>query len=315
MLRPLLLGISISLCVGHEGAAQSVEAVLTGFETVALFDEAQVVSASPAGMIYVVDAGTSSISEFDATGVFLRELGGPGASEGQFDEPVDIDPTNGLILVVADAGNGRIQRFSREFLFLESLRLSEYDRTDVHAFPDQPRYRQDEDAGSLGTGRPIAVATTANNEMYAIDETQHYVVHWDEDRNVLQVIGSYDQGNGALVQPIALEVGSDGALFVLDSGLASILVYDAFGGYIRSMCVSLCEEARAIKRMGAKMAVVLPRHLLLYQERGLLEARVAIDLDEDVVDVLYSKGTFYVLTLTTLYRYTGEASKLMKLED
>ena len=182
--------------------AQQVDTLLSDLESVAVFQDAISMASSPNGIVYIVDQGTSSIWELnDRTGSVI-ELGGPGVSAGQFDEPMDIDPTNGLILVVADAGNGRIQRFSREFLFLESMHVGDYERINSTNFASQPSYRQGQDGELAGTGRPVAVRTMPDNRMIALDVEERVVVEWDQDRNVNQVIGEFSEGEGALLNPI-----------------------------------------------------------------------------------------------------------------
>lgn len=314
-MRVLLLSI-LTITTPYGLSAQVIaDTVLLGFELVAEFDEAVSIAASPDGAFYVVDQGASTIHQFGAGGSFARRLGGPGSAAGQFDAPAAMDPTNGLILVVADEGNGRIQRFSREFLYLESLPVGNYERGRLHAFPDQPRYRQDEGASLSGPGRPIDVRVTSDNRMYAIDAEAQIVVEWDQDRNITQVLGEYYQGEGTLVNPVALEIGSEGALFVLDADLGSIRVYDAFGGYLREMGTGLLGEAVTMKRINTELFVVVPGFLLVFHERGLLEYRIGFENDILPVDVLYTNGYMYILTQKELLRYTGDARAILKLDD
>ncbi len=295
--------------------AQQADTTVSEFEHIAVFKDAISIAASPRGLIYVVDRGSSSIHEFDQKAEYLRELGGPGAAAGQFDEPMDIDPTNGLILVVADAGNGRIQRFSHEFLFLESLTLGDFDRNNGASFSGQPRYRQDEDAERIGSGRPVAVLTSPDNRMYAIDAEERVIVEWDQDRNITQVIGEYSQGEGALLNPVSFELGSDGSLFVLDKDIEAIRVYDSLGGYLRVMGVGQLGDASFIEGVENMIIGGLPGKLLVYQERGLLERTIELDLQDPVVDLLYERGRLFLLTERALLRYEGNAGLLLKLDD
>ena len=295
------------------GVAQQADTLLSDFESLASFEDAIAISSSPNGIIYVVDQGSSSIHELNEEGHFIKELGGPGVSAGQFDEPMDIDPTNGLILVVADAGNGRIQRFSREFLFLESMLIGNYERINTTSNIGQPRYRQGQDAELVGTGRPVAVRTMADNRMFALDAEDRVVVEWDQDRNIKQIIGEFSEGEGALLNPVSIELGVDGSLFVLDNGYESIRVYDAFGGYLRSMGHGVVTESTKIRRLGNSIAAVFPGHLLVFQERGLLELRVDLDLKDPLADILYLKDWLYILTKRELLRYKGDAGSLLKL--
>ena len=289
--------------------------MLHHFERIAEFEDASAISASPDGSYYVVDQGSSTIHHFNKDGQFIRKLGGPGAGAGQFDFPSAIDPTNGLVLVVADAGNGRIQRFSREFLYLESLPVGEYERGAVASFPGQPRYRQGEVAELLGSGRPIAVKTTSDNRMYAIDAENNVVVEWDQDRNLTQVIGEYNEGDGTLMNPVAIEIGSKGSLFVLDTALEIIRVYDPFGGYIREMGRGLLANATSLKRVGTLLAVSLPGSVYLFQESGLVELEIIIDIPTSIKDVLFFNGQLLLLESQGLLRYHGDTNGILKLDD
>ena len=311
----VLLTIILTLIVQGMCYAQLADTVMTELKRVAEFEEAVSVSASPGGRMYVIDLGSSNIHEFSEDGQFARVLGGPGASAGQFDEPMDLDPTNGLILVVADGGNGRIQRFSREFLFLESLPVGGYGTGGASSFSSQPRYRQDEDAELIGSGRPVSVRTTVDNRMYALDASERVIVEWDQDRNMTQLIGEYSEGEGALIDPVAFDLGSDGSLFVLDKGHESVRVYDAFGGYLRSMGVGILSDALSINRITNRMVVGLMDQLLVFHERGLLERRIRVDVEHPIVDVVYVRGVLYVLTSRELLEYTGDAKVILKLED
>jgi hypothetical protein len=255
----------------------------------------------------VVDRRKASLIKLAPDGRRLAELGGPGSAEGQFDEPAGVDPTNGLVLVVADAGNGRIQRFSREFLFLEMLPVGSVDAMQQAAFARRPHYRQrEQDLVGFGSGRPIAVATSADNDMFVLEESERVVIKWDADRKLERVIGSYDQGAGALVQPVDLALESGGTLYVADRGLESVQVYDAFGSYERSIGQGLCGDARAVALAGDALLVALPDAILWFQRRGLFEEKWALELEDPVVDLALRKAggltTLYVLTRKTLLR-------------
>lgn len=287
--------------------------MLANFDAVASFEEARSIAASPDGLMYVVDAGSSTIHQFDQSGTHMMELGGPGAEAGQFDEPWEIDPTNGLILVVADAGNGRIQRFSREFLFLEALPVGRDDRADAFSPSGGPKYRQANTDGLGGDGRPVAVRTTSDNRMFAIDAEEQVVVEWDPDRNITRVIGQFNEGDGALMNPVSLEIGSNGSLFVLDADQVAVKVYDAFGGYIRDLGSGLVADAARIKRIGSALVILLPSELLVFHERGMLEYRIEVTVDDPLVDILYNDERLYLLTSKALVRCPGDIGRFLKL--
>ena len=92
-------------------------------------------------------------------------------------------------------------------------------------------------------------------------------------------------------------------------------VYDSFGGYLRTMGNGILTRATRVKRLGRSIAVVFSKHLLVFQERGMLELRINLDLQKPMVDILYTHNTLYVLTPKELFKYNGDVSGLLKLDD
>ena len=250
-------------------------------------------------MLYVVDGGRDVAQKLASTGAVLATLGGPGAGEGEFDGPTDIDPTNGLVLVVADAGNGRLQRFSRAFLFLEAVPVGSVTGSEAR-LGSAPRYGSARDRlGGPGTGRPTAIAVSPSGETYAIDETEGYVIRWDEDRRTLRTLGGYDAGEGALDDPVAL-AADEASLYVADRGQAAVKVYDAFGGYVRALAHGLATDVQALTLTGDALWIVLPRRLLLYTTDGRLHRAIDVEVGEDLVDAVRVGRLTYALTRTRL---------------
>ena len=290
------------LGIVHLAVAQPADTVVTQAEAVALFDEARALSVDPSGKLYVVEAGKDAVLQFGLEGELLASLGGPGVEAGQFDEVADIDPTNGLLWVVADAGNSRLQRFSHTFLHLETLPVARIARftpgATGHTVPIG-----DEGGVEEADGRPIAVITSNVNEIFAIEETQGLVLKWDASRRLEGAIGGYDAGEGALVEPVALATDA-ASLFVADRGQAAVLVYDLFGGYIRTLAPGRATDVQALAVVRNELWIVLPERLLVYHTRGRLLRVLDVRLGESLLDVAHYKGTTYLLTATRLLRAT-----------
>ncbi|MFB3133050.1 MAG: NHL repeat-containing protein [Rhodothermales bacterium] len=290
----LLLGIV------HLAVAQPADTVVTQAGVMMLFDEARALAVDPSGKLYVVDAGKEAVLQLDSNGELLASLGGPGAEAGQFNEVADIDPTTGLIWVVADAGNSRLQRFSHTFLHLETLPVARISRFTPGA-TGRTVPIGDEGGVEEADGRPIAVATSNANEIFAIDETQGLVVKWDASRRLERAIGGYDAGEGALVEPVALATDA-ASLFVADRGQAAVLIYDLFGGYIRTLAPGRATDVRALTVVRDELWIVLPERLLVYHTRGRLLRVLDVKLGEPLVDVAHYGGMTYLLTPTRLLR-------------
>ncbi len=268
---------------------------------IAPFVDARAVAVDPAGVVYVVEGAREAIVTLRNHLPDERRLGGRGSEAGQFDGLADIDPTNGLVLVVADAGNGRIQRFSREFLFLESLPV---DRREAGAEAGgYTSYRKQEQGGSSGQGRPIAVRTSHAEETFVVDVDRHVVLKWDRERNFEREIGGYDAGDGALIEPVALALDqAQRTLFVLDIGRGAVMVYDFLGGFERLMALDPAGDAIGLEVWGEELMVFEQDRVVRYHARGHREAEYAVDLGEPIVDMAWSAAGVYALTKRALYR-------------
>ena len=290
------------LSVSPYAMAQPADTLITQGIELASFDEARALGIDPAGKIYVVDAGKDVVVQLGPDGTILASLGGPGAHEGQFNEPADIDPTNGLLWVVADAGNSRIQRFSRGFLHLETLPVARVERfTPGVAGRTVPVG----DGVGLGDadGRPTAVAISIANETYVVDEAQGLVLKWDASRRLERAIGGYDAGEGALREPVALTVDAT-SLYVADRGHAAVFIYDLFGGFIRALAPGRLENVSALLAVQDQLWIGLPERILQYTIRGRLHRVIDLKVGEPLVDIAHYNGATYVLTRTRLLRMT-----------
>lgn len=281
-------------------AAQPADTLIAEAEALAEFDAARALGVDASGTLFVVDAGKDAVLQLDPDGGLRASLGGPGVHEGQFDEPADIDPTNGLLWIVADAGNSRLQRFSRTFLHMETLPVARINRfTPGVAGRTVPV--GEESGFDDADGRPIAVVTSNANEIFAIDEAQGLVLKWDASRRLERAIGGYDDGAGALVDPVALAVDA-ASLYVADRGQAAVLVYDLFGGFIRVLAPGRADDVRAVTITADQLWIILPERILLYHTRGRLLRVLDVQLGEPLVDAAHFKGTTYLLTPTRLLR-------------
>ncbi len=288
--------------LGVAGAAQAqpADTLVTEAVVLARFEEARALAVDPQGLLYVADAGRDAVVRLDEDGLLRDMLGGPGTLEGRFSEPADIDPTNGLVFVVADAGNSRLQRFSRDFLHLESLsvgRLQQDERTG-RGQPTAP-FGQANRLG-LADGTPIAVATSRANETFAVEAGRNVVLKWDAARRFERVIGGFDERDGRLVAPVALAV-DENSLYVADRGRAAVLVYDHFGGFVRTLAEGLAREVCAVTVFGDEIWIVLPERLLVFHRRGRLARVFDVRLGEPLVDVGRRGGLTYLLTPSRLY--------------
>ncbi len=247
------------------------------------FADARALGVDPAGRLYVAD-GTGAIAVLGPDGTPLRLLGG--TDRAPLYSPSDLDPTNGLVLLVADAAAGRIYRFGEGGIVLESLGWAEAAR--LGAF------------GSAGHERaftPVAVASDARNSVFAVDGVSGRLLRWDLSRQV-QTLSGPDEG--VLAIPKGLAVTGD-RLYVLDAN--GVVAFDAFGTPVRRFAALHAPAAVRLRATASRLVLVLPAALVLYNLEGGLE-NVLTWAGEPLRDVAITPEAVFLLTRQRLYRVT-----------
>lgn len=230
MRRALVLLVGLAACTGAapRGVVSPATPIDAAPDTVATggdlrsgdgalaarFLDARALGSDASGRLYVVDAGPPHVAVFAPDGRAEALLGGPGTSDESLAEPVDVDPTNGQAIYVADAGTGRVVRFTAERRAAEAIPVP---------------YATD--AGALSTrrtearGRPVGVAAGPGGALFVAEARRSVVLVFDRDRRVERTLGG--PGAGALGAPTALAADAQGRLFVVDGG--AVRTFDAFG--------------------------------------------------------------------------------------
>ncbi|MEX0821712.1 MAG: NHL repeat-containing protein [Rhodothermales bacterium] len=289
--------------------ADTVRAVPLSHEP---FRAARAIAVDPLGALYVADAGRDVVVKMDADGSVAATIGRTGSRGGEFDDPSGVDPTNGLVLYVADAGNRRVQIFSRAFAYLGAISLGGGGQDSAGGVTYR---RQDDAANTFPTGTPIAVATSNAGELFVLDAERRVVLKWNADRRMTAVIGDVDAPTGALVDPVDVAAGPESLLYVADVGERSVLVYDHFGTYVRTIGGGRLSDVRAVAVTGratgrapgvlsaGRVYALLPRALMVFDDRGRFEGRMEIQVGEDLVDVSAGPdGTLYAVSSRRAYR-------------
>lgn len=263
-------------------------------EPIARFQGATAFDVAPGGVIYVTDRLANAV--FVMQNGLQRVEGGPGTEIGQFDEPMDVDAGNGLVIHIADASNRRVQRFSREFRYLGSVSLT------GAAFRPDERSASEARAGEGVAGRPISVTTSSTDELFVVDEVGDAVLAWDESLRPTRVIGAFGSGEGALVQPVSVTTDGTRHLYVADAAQRSIIVYDLMGSFVRR--ISIPGQAGPVSVSvsdGGTLVVVTSTRILLYEDHGLAEV-LEPEVPESLVDAALVGDYLLVLTNRALYR-------------
>lgn len=256
------------------------------------FEQATDLSSDNLGNLYVVDRGAHTIVKFPEGKKDAVVYGGPGSKGGQFYDPVRMDPTTGFLFVVADAGNARVQRLGSEFVYLESLSGTNANSgAIVHQFGI-------DDQASFDEIYPVAVTTSSDGSIYALDSTSTSLLRWNSNR---QLAGVHSLAEQTDIQSIPRDIVSLGdQLFVLDAGRSRVVVYDRFGNRLGGIGPELTNP-RSIGRLGQNVAVLDDGRLLVITEKGNVKQELVLPVNLSAVDFSVVGKKIYLLTPKALY--------------
>ena len=185
------------------------------------------VAVDSSGDIWVLDSGNDRVQELSSTGTYIRQFGKEGSENGQFKNPhgIAIDPSGNVW--VADTGNERVQEFSstgtyiRKIEFLgpygvaansagdvwvtDGIIIKEYSPTgeSLHSFPGR--------ANGIG-----GIALDAKEDVWTTGGSR--VVELTPTGEEMRIFGAEGTGNGQLKNATGLAVGSNGSVWVADTG-------------------------------------------------------------------------------------------------
>ncbi len=258
-----LFGVSLA-------AAQTPDTL--HLEPRAAFVEARALDVDPTGRLYVADAARHVVVRLTPEGRVEEEVGGPGSEPGRFDRPVALDARAGLSFWVAEAGNQRLQRLTRQGMPLEIIPLPD----DVN--PLAVRW----------LGRWLFVLDAAGGRLWRRGP--------DGNWQVVRGTGIDDP----LQAPVALALGPGDRLLVADAARRVVLAYDRRGTYERIWTSMLPDTPRALAVQGDTLWVVLNRKLVRYLPGGRLET--VGQLSFNVVGLVWEGRHGWLLSQQRLYR-------------
>lgn len=299
-LRVTLLIGALCAIVSSTAAAQSVKGNPSG-QIIARFEDARALAVDPGGFLYVADAGPNVVVMLDSEGERQQVLGGSGTRAGEFDTPSDVDPTNGQVIVVADAYNGRVQRFSEDGQYLEALPVG---RVQTSEGPGRAFDDGRDGSAVQGNGRPISVASTGNGSSYVLDQRNRAVHRWNELSGAERINGG-SSGRGRLDDPVSLAIGKRGRIYVADAGREKVLVFQRFGTFLRVLPVPNLPDLQSVATHDRRVWITTSDGLIIWNQRTKSVRERTFPLEEALVDTARKNTGLYVLTGTRLIRYSN----------
>lgn len=193
-------------------------------ESIGNFDNTSSLYISSNGFIYITDKGNDEVAQLDTLGNLLKDVGGFGWNQSQFDEPVDVfaDP---LSVYVTDKNNHRIQRFDRKLNFISQL------------------YTRDNENSDERFGYPNGCVVSNQGDLYVLDSENKRVIKFDLFGNYKLHFGGIDAGEFSLQAPNAISISSNGIVFVADDKI--LFAFDQYGNGL--MKIRFDEEINSIE--------------------------------------------------------------------
>lgn len=166
------------------------------------------------GILWMIDDDEERVLKLDQSGNVLASFGDSGSREGYFDNPSDIIVAEGIIYI-ADTGNGRVQAFNTEGLFLSVLGASNGS--------SQNNY------GHI-IKKPIALDYSPRGFLYVLDGERKKILVVAKKGNIVGEFGGVEKTITELKEPLDIAV-SGNSVFVLDAETDNIKVFNLGGDY------------------------------------------------------------------------------------
>jgi DNA-binding beta-propeller fold protein YncE len=223
------------------------------------FSRPKGIAVTPSGLVYVVDTGDNKLKVYSPSGDSLKEIGGSGWGQLEFDQPYDVAVGAGLDFYVADYGNHRIQRFDKDLNYISTL------------------YTRDSDDPSQRFGYPTSVAVSRLGDLFLLDGEDIRVVKVNTFSTIERTFGGIEAGKGQLRNPRKVRVTNEDLVCVLDQ--QRIVVFDNFGNYVRTIGEGALTDPRGMTIHRDTLYVVDGKAIRMFDSEGRL------------LDVLVPSGT------------------------
>lgn len=179
-----------------------------------LFKNPCALDVSEDGRIFICDRGNNRVQEFNLKGFLIKDVGGFGWYNEQFDEPADIWARSTISIFIADYNNQRVERYDKDLNYISSLYSNEGGETRF-------QFRE-----------VLSSAYSPQGDIFVLDGGENKVIKFNAQNKGEIAFGFYESGRGQLTSPVQIELTSDYKVVVSDAGAKAIFFYDYFGNFL-----------------------------------------------------------------------------------
>jgi DNA-binding beta-propeller fold protein YncE len=229
------------------------------------------------GILTVIDSRASTLRQYSRDLRLLREIGGQGWGNDQFDRPAGVWARNGLDVFVADYGNHRIQRFDKNLAFVSTLSTRDSDN------PDQ-RF-----------GYPLDVSISRLGELYICDSENERIVKVGTSNTIERTFGGYGAGSGRLYHPVMAKCGPGDDIYVLDP--PRVLIFDTFGNSLGELASGMVTHPLSIAADQRTVAVLDSTQVFFFGPGSRMEGMIPLPAPgkEGAICCALSRDSLYLL--------------------
>ncbi len=154
--------------------------------------------------LYIADSAAHNIKVFKSDGTFVRSIGAPGVSDGEFNAPTHLAFRDGK-LFVTDSLNARIQIFSAQGDYLNK-------------FGERGLY-----IGNFS--RPKGITVDSDGNIYVMESYYDHMLVFNGQGEFLMPIGGTGYGIGQFYLPAGMWVDQQDRLYVADMYNGRIMIF------------------------------------------------------------------------------------------
>ena len=257
--------------------------------------QARALATDLSGAIYIADTGNNRILKFNRDGQLLKSIGGFGWDKEQFYAPYDIHAGSILDVFVADHNNHRIERYDKHLNYISSL------------------YSNENWSQEFRFGFPRGVIISRHGDLFLIDTENIRLLKLNSFGEPEMTFGNYTEGKGRLLQPIKITIGPKDQIYVSDSRLNKVVVFDYFGNYLMEIGSDFLKEPQGIFFGPSNLLFVADqgnKRIAVFSPDGELKNTIEKITDElgkfkNPVDVVQFRNRIYVLDNDRVFVFDG----------